>query len=83
VATEVSLKGNIRFKIRFNTAHGDTDFYWRVIIDDTEYLARSVNCNVATFSDASFDKNANAVKYHMAGVCSDFSIDEEGRAVFK
>jgi hypothetical protein len=77
------LKGNIAFKLRFNTAHGDTDLYWRVIVDDTEYLTRSVRCKVETCSDASFDKTAGVVKYHIAGVCSELMIDENLNAVFK
>lgn len=72
----ISVKGNIHFKIRFNTAHGDTDLYWRVIIDDTEYLVRNLMCKVDTYSDASFDKKAGVIKYHIAGDCTDFYIDE-------
>lgn len=76
------------FRIRFNTLHGDTDFFWRVIVDDgtgesKEHLARSVVCQVPTWSDASFDKNANAVKYHMAGKCMEFVLDAEGNALLR
>jgi hypothetical protein len=78
----ISIKGNIHFKIRFNTLHGDTDWFWRIIIEDVEYLARHVNCMVPTQSDASFDKNAGVIKYHMAGDCKEFNIDEAGNATF-
>lgn len=77
----ISLQGVFLFKIRFNTTHGDTDLYWRVIIDDTEYLVRTLQCNVATHSDASFDKNAGTIKYHIAGTCTAFVIDNELNAL--
>lgn len=77
------LNGNIDFKVRFNTQHGDSDLFWRVIIDDKEYLVRSLHCKVDTYSDASFDKNAGFIKYHIAGVCKEFVIDEELNASFK
>ena len=79
----VSVRGNIHFKLRFNTTHGDTDLYWRVIIGDAEYLVRSLVCKVDTWSDASFDERAGQIKYHIAGVCTDFDIDEELRAILK
>ena len=78
----IALKGNIRFKLRFNTTHGGTNLFWRVIIDDTEYLATSLQCQVPTFSNASFDAKANSVKYHIAGECREFMIDEDGNAFF-
>lgn len=80
--TTISLDDNIFFKIRFNTMHGDTDFYWRIIINDEEYLARSLDCRVNTFSDESFDKKANTTKWHIAGICEHFRIDEDGKAIF-
>ena len=80
---QISVKGTIHFKIRFNTAHGDTDLFWRVIIDETEYLVRTLFCKVETCSDASFDKRAGLNKYHIAGACTDFYIDEELNAFFK
>jgi len=78
----ISIKGDIYFKIRFNTMHGDTDFYWRVIIDEREFLACSVRCKVETYSDKSFDKNANTIKYHIAGKCTEFCITEDNTALF-
>jgi hypothetical protein len=80
--TPISLDGSIFFKLRFNTMHGDTDFYWRIIINEEEYLARTLNCMVNTFSDESFDKKANATKWHIAGICKHFRIDEDGNATF-
>lgn len=71
------------FKIRFNTTHGDTGLYWRIIIDDEEYLARNVHCAVATYSESSFDKRAGSVKYHMAGECNEFCLDESENAFLK
>lgn len=54
----LSITGDMHFKIRFNTAHGDTDFYWHVIVtplpgaeEEQEYLARSVHCKVDTYSE--------------------------------
>jgi hypothetical protein len=95
----VTIKGNIHFKIRFNTLHGDTDLYWRVITsprpspeergvldtlrEEQEYLVRSVSCKVETHSDASFDKTAGKVKYNMAGACSELMIDEQLNAVLR
>jgi hypothetical protein len=76
-------QGDIYFKIRFNTTHGDTDLYWRVIIDEQEHLAHAVHCNVETWSEASFDKKANAIKYHMAGRCKVFYIDADRKAMFE
>jgi hypothetical protein len=78
----ISLRGNLQFKIRYNTMHGDTDFYWRVIIDDEEYLVKEVHCKVETWSDASFDIRANALKYNMAGACKEFYVDENGKGIF-
>lgn len=75
----VFLRGDLQFKLRFNTMHGDTDLYWRVIIDDEEYLVKNVHCMVETWSDSSFDTRANAIKYNMAGKCTAFRIDEEGK----
>lgn len=69
----------MKFKIRFNTAHGETDLYWRIIIGDNEYLVSSVQCDVPTFSDASFDERANTVKYHIAGFCTDFCTDNSNK----
>lgn len=77
------VKDNIFFKLRFNTAHGDTDLYWRVIIDDDEYLTRSVSCQVATRSDASFDKKAGVIKYHIVGTCTEFIVDDNLNAILK
>ena len=79
----VSLSGVLDFKIRFNTMHGDTDLYWRVIIGEDEYLARTLLCQVHTRSDASFDKKANTIKYHLAGTCSNFHLDTGAHATFK
>ena len=76
------LEGDIYFKIRYNTMHGDTDFYWRVIINDTEYLVKSLVCNVPSFSESSYDTKAGAIKYHIAGRCRRFVIDELGQGVF-
>lgn len=76
------LSGDIHFRLRFNTRHGDTNLYWRVFIQDREYLAASIKCLVPTHSDASFDPTANEIKYNMAGSCREFTIDEQGHAVF-
>lgn len=76
----VLLSGKIIFKLRFNTTHGDTNLYWRVIIGDTEHLVTTLQCNVSTHSDASYDERAGMIKYHIAGECSEFSIDENGNA---
>ncbi|OJW82627.1 MAG: hypothetical protein BGO69_05940 [Bacteroidetes bacterium 46-16] len=78
----IKLDGNIFFKIRFNTMHADTNLYWRIIINDEEYLAATLNCRVNTFSDESFDKNANTTKWHIAGICRHFHLDEDGNASF-
>lgn len=79
----IKIVGPVQFKLRFNTAHGETDFFWRVIIDDTQYLARSIDCQVPTQSDASFDKTANCIKYHIAGTCNEMLIDEEYNLILK
>ena len=78
----VSINSSIYFKIRFNTTHGDTGFYWRIIIGDEEYLACSLECKVGTRSDASFDSRAGVIKYHIVGECSELFINEAGHAVF-
>jgi len=78
----VSINSNIYFKIRFNTTHGGTGFYWRIIIGDEEYLACSLECKVGTRSDASFDSRAGVIKYHIVGECSELFINEAGHAVF-
>lgn len=84
----ISVKGNIRFKLRFNTQHGDTDLHWRVILtkdegQETEYLVRSIRCEVPTHSDASYEERVGQIKYNMAGECSELLIDEEQRAVLR
>jgi len=63
--------------------HGETNLYWRVIIGDEEHLVASIQCDVPTFSDASFDKKANTIKYHMAGKCNEFIIDETGKGILR
>lgn len=75
--------GAIEFKIRFNTTHGDTGLYWRVIIDGAEHLVKEVRCNVDTYSESSYDERAGSVKFHLAGRCSAWEVDETGTAVFK
>ena len=74
--------GNIHFKIRFNTLHGATGLYWRVIIGEEEILVRNVRCKVETYSDASYDTRAGVIKYLIAGVCHELRVDAEGMAVF-
>lgn len=81
--TPIHLSGDIHFRLRFNTKHGDTNLYWRVFIDDQEYLVAGITCLVPTHSDAAFDKEANEMKYNMAGVCREFIVDEQGTAVFR
>ncbi|HXS35388.1 MAG TPA: hypothetical protein VN721_01710 [Flavipsychrobacter sp.] len=80
---ERKAEEGIFFKIRFNTAHGDTALYWRIIIDEEEYLATSLQCLAPTYSDASFDKKAGVIKYHIAGRCNEFYIDDNDNATFK
>lgn len=80
---DVSSPAEITFKIRFNTMHGDTCLYWRVIIDDEEYLAATVHCAVPTYSESSFDKHAGTIKWHMAGTCAEFYMDDAKNAFFK
>lgn len=79
----VTKPGELLFKIRFNTAHGDTDLYWRIIIGEQEHLARSIHCAVPTYSESSFDKKAGAIKYHMAGKCHEFYMDDAKNAFLK
>jgi hypothetical protein len=74
-------QNDIYFKIRFNTTHGDTDLFWRIIINDTEHLATAVSCSVPTWSESSFDQKAGAIKWHMAGKCTSFIIDENRTAI--
>lgn len=81
--TAIHLTGDLYFRIRFNTTHGDTNLYWRVIIDEQEYLAASIKCEVPTFSDRSFDETANAIKFHLAGNCNEFKIGDDKTATFK
>ncbi len=73
----------LNFKIRFNTTHGDTGLYWRVIIEEQEYLVATLYCMVHTRSDASFDERAGVIKYHIAGSCNEFHVDENENAFFK
>ena len=79
----IHLRGDLHFKLRFNTAHGATSLYWRVFIGKEEYLARSLQCDVPTHSDVAYDAKAGAVKYNLAGQCSEFYIDENDNAFFK
>jgi hypothetical protein len=85
----ITITGNIRFKLRFNTAHGATDLYWRVIIgaahsgeEEQEYLVRTIRCKVETYSESSYDARAAAIKYHIAGACTRLSISAQGEAIF-
>jgi hypothetical protein len=79
----ITLKGDIHFKMRFNTTHGDTNLYWRIIIEGEQYLARSIQCYVATYSDRSYDNTAREIKYHISGDCREFILDKDKNAVFK
>jgi hypothetical protein len=76
-------KNEIYFKIRFNTTHGDTNLFWRIIVADEEYLVASIDCAVPTYSESSFDERAGTVKWHMAGKCTEFYIDESKNAFLK
>ncbi len=75
--------GDLLFKIRFNTTHGDSGLYWRIIISEHEYLVRAVHCAVPTSSESSFDDRAGAVKFHMAGKCTEFFLDDLKNAYLK
>jgi hypothetical protein len=66
----------IYFKLRFNTMYNETNLFWRIIIDDTETLVKSLAINVPTFSESSFDFSANAQKWHIAGYCNSINVDE-------
>ena len=79
----ITNEEGLLFKIRFNTTHGDTDLYWRIIIDDEEHLVRTIQCLVPTWSESSFDKRAGSVKFHMAGRCREFLVDEMKNACLK
>jgi hypothetical protein len=79
----VIVNGDLYFKIRFNTAYGTTNLYWRVIIEENEYLVCAIKCDVPTFSESSWDAKANAMKWHMAGRCSEFAVDGDGCGVLK
>ena len=61
----IVIHGPLEFKLRFNTTHGDTNLYWRVFINNVEYLAATLQCMVPTHSDASFDTRANTTKYQI------------------
>lgn len=42
-----------RIKIRFNTAYGtESDLPWRVLVNDTEYLASAVHIHTPTYTSA-------------------------------
>jgi len=77
------MKNTTLFKIRFNTTHGDTDLFWRLIINETEHLVRSIVCDVPTYTESSFDNGAGCIKYHIAGVCTTFEIDNTLNAVIR
>lgn len=81
--TPIHLTGTLHFRIRFNTMHGTTGLYWRVLIGNEEYLAATLRCQVPTFTESSYDERAQAVKYHMAGLCSQLTINEAGEAVLE
>jgi hypothetical protein len=75
--------GDLLFKIRFNTTHGDSGLYWRIIIGENEYLVGAVHCAVPTCSESSFDERAGAVKFHMSGKCTEFYLDDLKNAYLK
>jgi len=78
----IILTGHMHFKVRFNTTHGDTGLYWRIIVDDEEYLVCNLHCKVETRSDASFDARAGVIKYHIVGECEQLYIGTDGNALF-
>lgn|GEM_PF-479434 len=83
VTAPVYLSGNISFRLRFNNRHAGTNLFWRVFIEDREYLAATVSCLVPTYSDTSLESGTGEMKYNMAGVCHEFMITEAGVALFR
>lgn len=56
-----------KIQIRFNTEHGNTDLLWRVVIDNHEYLAKSIQLEVPshTTTDTLSD---GRIKYHITAL---------------
>lgn len=81
--TPLQLQGSMHFRLRFNTKHGDTNLYWRIFINDKEYLVSSIQCEVPTHSDTCFDEQANEQKYNIAGYCNEFIVHEDGTAILR
>jgi hypothetical protein len=79
----ILLKGPAQFRIRFNTKHNGNGLFWRVIVENTEYLASSISCKVHTYSDSSFDHQSNEMKYNIAGTFNTLIIDENNQAILE
>jgi len=79
----LEIKGALSFRIRFNTLHGDTDLYWRLLVSGSEYLVSTIECRVPTCTDRSYDTNAGAVKFHIAGTCTEMKITENHHAILQ
>jgi hypothetical protein len=79
-SSSIVFTGDFEFKLRFNTTHGETNLYWRLIIENREYLVNAIHCNVPTYSESSFDEKAQAIKFHMAGKGKTLHIDNKQSA---
>lgn len=44
-----------QYHIRFNTQHGDTDFFWRIFENGEEILAKTVKINVPVYDECTYE----------------------------
>lgn len=67
------------FKIRFNTEHNGSDFKWRVLIDNTEHVAKNIkiNCPCSTTEDNVISKEVNVIKHHISCQSKNWSWSDD------
>jgi hypothetical protein len=69
-----------KIQIRFNTEHGLSNLYWRVIVDDKEFLAKSVQLEVSSFSTT--DTLADGrIKHHITAIYNELIWNEDSLVV--
>lgn len=56
-----------KIQIRFNTEHGNSDLLWRVIIENHEYLAQSIQLEVPSHTTTDILPDGR-IKHHITAL---------------
>lgn len=67
-------------KIRYNTTVSDNFLFWRVLIQEIEYLASDIKINVPTYTTKDFIDGVG-MKHHITCEANDIVWNEENKTV--